>query len=307
MAITHNKVSAQPDSTDPDLVQASDWNADHVIEEGSIGTDELADDANPNLVNAYTGRFFRWTDDWFYAGPMYCTFTGTSGTPVGHHTLTMQGTARLVGVTGSGRLGLVSLQAGETADGQCRVHTCAMGAFDAGGQANMQTITYEAVVAIENKSTALEEFRVEVGLVGNSPGYGAFFRYDRANNGGVHRWSVVAENLGTETVAVLDGTTNGGIATVDAGTIDDYSLPTYSFFRLKVVLDGTAGVATSAKYYVKRTSDDDYFLAATITTNLPTHSLAGSVEIMKTAGTTSRAMVVDYTELTYQFLADRTP
>lgn len=257
---------------------------------------EVVESANGNL---YSGLFYQFIDDWLYVGPMYVTFAGTSGTPVGHHTLTMTGSARLVGLTGTGRLGLVALQCGETADGQCRVHTCACGAFDAGGQANMDWISYEAVLAFEAKASVAEDYVAEVGLVGNAPGYGAFFRYNRAVGG--HKWMAVTENEGTETAVVLDGTTQGGVTTVDTTAIDNMSLPTYGFYRLKVVLQGTNGVATSASFYVNGT------LVATLTTNLPTHSLAGSVEILKTAGTTSRYIALDYTALTYQFLTARVP
>jgi hypothetical protein len=232
-----------------------------------------------------------------YVGPMYTTFTGTSGTPIGFHTLTMSGTARLVGITGSGRNGLASLQTGETTDGQCRVHTCAIGAFDDGGEGLLTSITYESVQAFEALATVGEDYVVEVGLVGNSPGYGALLRYNRGVGGA--KWMAVTENAGTETAVILDGTTQGGVATVNVTAIDALSLPSYGFFRTKVVLEGAASTATSAKFYVA--SAGAY--VATITTNLPTHSLAGSVEILKTAGTTSRYLALDYTRLIYEYAA----
>lgn len=250
--------------------------------------------------NLYSGRTFRWVDDWCFNGPLYATLYG-SGTPIGSppYTATLGGTGRLLGITGTGRLGVVAMHAGETADGQCRLHTCAMGAFDGGGSLNMDRITFEAVVAFDTKSTALEGYVAEIGLVGNAPGYGCFFRYDETVGG--HKWLAVTEEGGSETVVILDGTTNGGFATVDGGTIDNLSLPDYGFFRLKVVYTGTTGVGTSAAFYVNDV------LCTTITSTLPTHSLAGSVDMQKTAGTTTRYLALDYTDLKYEFRLDRVP
>jgi len=240
-------------------------------------------------------------DDFFYVGPLYVTFGGTSGTPVGFHTLTMQGSARMVGITGTGRQGVVSLQCGETTDGFCRLHTTASGAFDDGGQENLSSLMYECVIAVETLSTVSEEFVVEAGLVGNAPGYGAFFRYQRTA-GGV-KWIAVTEDAGVETAVVLDGTTQGGVVTADAGDIAAYSFPNFGFFKLKVQIDspdGTHGSAT-ARFWV----NDQ--LCATIDENMPSHSLAGSVNIAKLAGVTNRNLAVDFAHLRYDFRLPRTP
>lgn len=236
-------------------------------------------------------------DDFFYVGPMYTTFAGTSGTPVGWHTLTEQGTARLIGITGTGRQGMVSLQAGETEDGFCRLHTIAAGAFDDGGQANLSLISYECVIGVEDLSSGSEEYIVEAGLVGNAPGYGCFFRYQRTV-GGV-KWLAVTEDSGTEDVLALDGT-NG---TTDGGNIIAYTLPNSGFVRLKVVMESSDGTAANAnaKFYVNGT------LCATKTAQMPTHSLAGSINIVKTVGTTNRSLAVDYARLRYVFRSARTP
>lgn len=247
------------------------------------------DDGTPGVIDL--------VDDMFYVGPQYVTFGGTSGSAVGFHTLTMQGTARLVGLTGTGRQGLVSLQCGETIDGFCRMHTIAAGAFDDGGQANLSELSYECVVAIETLSTVGEEFTVEAGLVGNAPGYGAFFRYQRTVS--ATKWLAVTENGGTESVKALDGTGGAG----DGGTIAAYSFPDSGFFRLKVVISSTDGTHnnSTASFYVNGT------LVWTSTSNMPQHSLAGSVNIVKSAGTTSRAVALDYARLRYDFRLARTP
>lgn len=308
MAIKHSKVSAKADGADTSLVRPSDWNASHVIDAGSIVTADLADGAvtaaklasGAAITNLFAGRRFTFTDDWMYVGPLYAHVTGYIGQALGHHTFTSQLThtgASVIGITGTGRLGLVGMSTGSTAAGQCRLHTCAMGAFDAGGTANMSSISYEAVLAFEAQATVGEDFIAEIGLVGNAPGYGCFFRYQRSVGG--NKWLAVTENLGTETVQVLDG--SGG--SVDAGTIQALSLPSFGMFRLKVVMDSPDGTAASAtaRFYVNGV------LVWTTTSNLPTHSLAGSVEIVKAAGTTPRYLALDYTCLEYQFRLDRVP
>lgn len=297
---------AVPATADPAKhVTAANWNAVcQAIED--IKTYVLSLSTESSTTNLWnnddgTAGSIDLVDDMFYVGPMYTTFTGTSGTPVGWHTLTMQGTARLLGLTGTGRQGLVSLQCGETEDGYCRLHTIAAGAFDDGGQANLSSLSYECVLAVETLSTGTEEFMVEAGLVGNAPGYGAHFRYQRTVGGA--KWIAVTEDNATETAVVLDGTTQGGVATVDAGNITAYSLPNSGFFRLKVVIESSDGTHTNAeaKFYVNGT------LVATLDTNMPSHSLAGSINIIKSAGTTNRSLAVDYARLRYVYRSARTP
>jgi hypothetical protein len=258
--------------------------------------------------NGWAARVFTFTDDWTYSGTLYASLNH-SGTGLGHHTLTMSSGASAAGITGSGRLGLFGLLTGADTAGTCRVHTCAMGAFDSGGVGNLDRISHEAVLAVSALATAGDDYTFEVGLVGNAPGYGAFLRYKRSV-GGV-KWMAVTENAGTETVVVLDGTTQSGVTTVDAGNITALSLPSSGMFRVKTVVTGNgAGAIANAKFYLASTgtdADDEGTLCATLETNLPTHSLAGSVEIAKTAGTNSVYAALDFTELIYEFNTARVP
>lgn len=258
--------------------------------------------------NGWASRTFRFTDDWMYSGTLYASLNH-SGTALGHHTLTMSTGASAAGITGSGRLGLFGLLTGADTAGTTRVHTCAMGAFDSGGVGNLNSISYEAVVAYSALATVSDDYTSEVGLVGNAPGYGAYFRYQRSVGGA--KWLAVSENSGTETVVVLDGSTQSGVTTVDPGSITALSLPSSGMFRLKVVVTGDgAGAAASAKFYVATSTtdaDDEGTLCATLETNMPTHSLAGSVEIAKTAGTNSVYLALDFTELIYDFNTARVP
>lgn len=246
--------------------------------------------------NAYAGREFHFRDEWMLGVVMYYSLAGGQAVVIGNYSTEWTSNARIVPITGSGRLGLVSLQTGEAADGQCRVKTCAMGAFDS---TKYSQISYEAVVAFDAVADVTNDYRAEIGLVGNAwgipgvRGFGHFFRYERATGGA--KWIAVNRNLDVETAVVLDGTTQGGIATVDGGTIHALTLPDGDFFRLKVIAyaDADTGAGSYAEYYVNDV------LCATITTNMVTHSLAGSVEILKTAGTTSRYLALDYTDLGY--------
>lgn len=311
MAIKHAKTSTKPDSADTSLVRPSDWNAGHIIEAGSIGTAELADGAVTvaklastalDGINAYTARRFNFRDDWMYGGTggtFYQSLAGGNPIALGHHTTDWTTGASILGLTGTGRLGVVALNTGALADARCRVRTCAMGAFDSTKYARL---SYEAVLAFEAQASVAEDFTAEIGLVGNKwlltdslgdvAGFGHFFRYKRSVGG--HKWMAVNRDLDVETAVILDGTTQGGIATVDAGTIQALALPSFGFFRLKVIAYAdAAGAGDYAEFYVNDV------LCATIDTNMVTHSLAGSVDIRKTAGTTPRYLALDYTDLGY--------
>lgn len=250
-------------------------------------------------VNEYIARTFNFRDDWLYATSTYQSLAGGNPVHFGHHTTDWTTGASIGGITGSQRLGLVALSTGIETAARCRVRTNAMGAFDSTKYSQM---SYEAVVAFDALSTAAQEYYAEVGLVGNKwlltdslgdlSGFGHFFRYKRSV-GGV-KWIAVNRDLDVETAVILDGTTQGGIATVNAGDIAALSLPSFGFFRLKVIAYAdSSGVGSYAEYYVNGV------LCATISTNMVTHSLAGSVEIRKTAGTTARYIALDYTDLGY--------
>lgn len=254
--------------------------------------------------NGYAARRFVFRDDWMYGNSVYYELSDGQPAVFGDYTTEWSsGTPRMVPMHGSQRLGLMCLYTGEASDGQMRVRTAAMGAFDS---RKYSAIWFEAVVAFEAVSSASQEYRAEIGLVGNAwaipnvRGFGHFFRYERATGG--HKWIAVNRNDDEETAVILDGSTQNGIETVDGGTIDGYSLPSYGFFRLKVVAHADSeGVGSYARFYVNDV------LCAQIDTNMVTHSLAGSVEILKTAGTTSRFLALDYTELGYELREAREP
>lgn len=250
--------------------------------------------------NAYDDTEFIFRDDWLYGATQY--FSLTPATNYGDYSTDWTNNARIVPISGTGRLGVVALQTGDLTECRCRIRTGAMGAFDS---TKYESISFEAVVAFEALATGGEDYWAEIGLVGNkgSPGttdslgdvagYMHAFRYNRSVGGA--KWIAVNRNNDVETAVILDGTLQGSVQTVDAGTITALSLPDSGFFRLKVIAysDPDTGAGAYAEYYV------DGVLCATITTNMVEHSLAGSVAIQKTAGTTSRYLALDYTELAY--------
>lgn len=249
--------------------------------------------------NSYDSTTFTFRDDWTYGATQY--FSLVAATNYGNYSTDWTNNARIVPLSGSGRLGVVGLQTGDLEECRCRVRTGALGAFDS---TKYSSISFEAVVAFDAQATAGQDYWAEIGLVGNkgSPGqtdnlgdvagYMHAFRYKRADGG--HKWIAVNRNNDVETAVILDGTTQGGITTVDAGTITALSLPDSGFFRLKVIAYADAnGAGDYCEFYV------DGVLCATISTNMVEHSLAGSVAIQKTVGTTSRYLALDYTELKY--------
>lgn len=302
MAIKHKKVSGKNDTADSSLIQPSNWNDEHNIEDATITPDMLNFDASPLNFNAYKAREFHFTEDYKQGDTLYYSLIGPSSAGYGaHHTIEWTNNSRIVPVTGSGRLGVVSLQTGELASAKCRLHTGAMGAFDS---AKFLWLSHETVLAFVTKATVGEDYWAETGLVGNKwaatddlgdvAGFGHFFRYKRDVGG--TKWIAVNRNQDVETAVILDGTTQGGIATVDGGDIDDQAFPNYGWFRLKVIAwaDPNTGAGLHADYYVNGV------LCASIPTNMVTHSLAGSTMIRKTAGTTNRDLYLDFTDLAYR-------
>ena len=70
MAVTHAKVSAVADGGDTDLVQPSDWNADHVIDSIDFSggpTITTGADAPEGAVTAPAGSLYLRANGWLYA------------------------------------------------------------------------------------------------------------------------------------------------------------------------------------------------------------------------------------------------
>jgi hypothetical protein len=257
--------------------------------DGSAATTELL---------KYDRRVVQWEDDWMLSDQLAQT-AGWSGMPIGAapHSLIMGGAgSTLLPQTGTQRMGIVALGAA-TATGSARLDTVATLAMDS---ATFNEISHEAVVAIPTLSTAGEAFWVQVGLIGNAPGYGCYFRYDRENTwggnaGNVDKWEAVTQEAGVETSKLLDGT--GG--TVDS-PVAASTWPTTNIYRLKVTYTGAAGVGTLATFQINGVT------VATINTNLPSHSLASRMQIVRTATAGAvRYLYLDYSKLAVILTAAR--
>lgn len=261
--------------------------------------------------NLYRGSEFHFVNDWVAPNTTYQSLVPTA--TVGDWSSDWYGASALVPQYGTGRLGVVALTPGTGPASYCRMKTIAGGALDC---ATFQRIEAEAVVGVNQLSNATNEFWVEVGLVGNGwvatvdpatgykSGFAHCFRYKRTEGG--TKWSAVNREQDTETVVTLDGATHGGVPTVDAGTIAPVNFggaagAGSNMFRLLVKLyadaSGGPGAGSRAEYWVNDV------LCATVTTNMVTHSLAHSLNILTTAGTAAtQALYVDYTRLSYYTL-----
>lgn len=253
--------------------------------------------------NGYASRIQKITNDWFLAETLYNPTLKPGNVPViGEYSVVMEGAlSTLGGMTGSGRDGVVLQNTGDTADGRCRLQTVAAGAFDG---TTIESLAFEWVGAVSALSTSSDPYRVEIGHTGNAylssprPGWACHFRYQHTVGG--HKWMAVNRDNDVETLVVLDGSTQGGIATEDPGSLDALSLPDYGFFRLKVIAVANAdGTGAYANYYVASAATDyESVLCAQIASHMPTHSLAGSVDMQKLGGTTGRYLATDFTEWT---------
>lgn len=130
----------------------------------------------------------------------------------------------------------------------------------------------ETIARLPILSDGTETFTLLLGLNDTASGAmvdGVAFRYTHAVNGG--RWECVARNNATETV-------------VDSGV----SVAATTNYKLRIEINAAG---TSAQFFINGAS------VGTITTNIPTASgrqTTPSFGIIKSAGTTSRDLLLDY-------------
>jgi hypothetical protein len=134
-------------------------------------------------------------------------------------------------------------------------------------------LSFRLAVASDGTETYTDRFGLGDSTTGVDPVDGAFFRYTHSVNGG--RWQCVTRQNDTETATDSGVSTGIGIATMT---------------KARIVWDGT-----DVKFYLGGT------LVATNTTNIPsgTARSCGIIpgQIVKSAGTTSREMTLDYVEV----------
>jgi hypothetical protein len=178
-------------------------------------------------------------------------------------------TVALPATATAGVYGETLLQTGTTTTGRCGIR---LGSLAMSGLASGDTFSQEWRVNVDTLSTAGEEFIQLFGLVNvvgaTLPGQGFWFEYDRLNSA---NWRLHA----------ADGATT-------ATTTSSTAVAT-GYKRYRIDCDGT-----TVTFYV-----DDVSIG-TVTTNLPSAlGFNPAAKIVKSAGTTSRQMRIDYMKLRY--------
>ncbi len=267
-----------------------------------------------SFPNEFGATVFEWNDDWLM-GAQLAQGNGWNGIPIGTppYTLTLNGlNTALTPATGTERIGVITLDTGTTNTGEATLTTvasCVLAPTAPGGVGGPQQ--WEGVLKWPLLSTALEEFSTSFGLQGNAPGYGCLFLYDRGNVGifglpGINPgnldvlqvWVVQA---GVATAVRLDGTTQGGITTVNVPVVADALGNSTGYYHVEINAS-----STQADFYVT-TDSMPRTLVCSISTNLPTHSLSSRIQMIKSAGVTARSVAVDYTRWRITPTTARTP
>jgi hypothetical protein len=205
---------------------------------------------------------------------------GSVGTNFGGVISTATGAGASCITTGSitnrtNQQGVVRAQTGTTLTGQAGYIYGGVNLFRGTG-----TVSIETYVTIETLSTSSERFFTIFGHIGvanyNNPANGIFFAYDE---GGVIGFGANAGSPNFKCVAINTLTR----------TFFTSSVPVVAgqWYKLRIDLNAAG---TQAAFYI------DGNLITTLTTNIPATSTAMGVHsvIVKTVGTTARAMQTDY-------------
>lgn len=215
----------------------------------------------PRLSRAYR---FGWKEDFIKATDTDQVVYSASGTGAANSAVAPWDTATV---------GVVKHDVGTTASGRAGwLMTATALRLDMAGR----TIMEFRIKTGADLSDGTDTYTIRVGLLDSDaaePTDGVFLRYIHSANSG--KWAFVTRANGTETV------TDTGI-TVAVNTV----------YRVCIVVQ--AGAASASCYI------NDVKVAEAITTNIPTGAarlvgVGGS--IIKSAGTTSRTMEIDYAEL----------
>lgn len=194
-------------------------------------------------------------------------FTSVTGLEFGgtFAAFTATGTTTTFNVT-AGQAGVVALATGAVANGFAGLLLGTNSSNFAFIQNGNFTGIYKCYVQVPTLSDALQEFDAFFGFMSifttAAPGQGAYFQYDtnQSNN-----WLCVTANSSIRT-------------TVDSGVA-----VSTSFVKLEVRFNNT-----EARFYI-----NDTFIT-TISTNLPTGAFSFGLSILKSVGTTSRSIRIDW-------------
>jgi hypothetical protein len=162
------------------------------------------------------------------------------------------------------------------------------------------TNTYASVIGFNND-----------GISTINPTNGCWFLYDHGNvaTGGVNPsnldlWEVVCATASTRTRLLLNGTSqdgagNAGAITTVNSPVAAETLPNTNVYHLKIVVSG----GNSAVFSINGST------VATITTNIPsgTNRTGTGFNVLKSLGTTSRAVDTDFTRVAVDLTSARSP
>lgn len=247
-------------------------------------------------VNDYRSKHFEWTNE-FVTSNSGNDFTGAvSGTGASNST-----------IAGLGRPGVLDQMTGTTNTGLARMNTNSAHPFTQSAQ-----VLYEWTGGVPVLSTSGDEYTLMVGLISDvgvvNQNNGCYFMYDRGNvatggpnSGNADKWSCWCADNGTRTKFLMasSGNSDESFALGD-GAIAAATLPNTNIYTLKIVVTGT----TRAEFYRNGTK------VCNINTNLPSSDIRGtiaSVQIIKSAGTTSMHAYSDRMRYAIDLTAARSP
>lgn len=209
-------------------------------------------------------------------------FTECEGITSGTHgfivTVANTGAQVVAGTADQSHLGVVQLDAGTTASGLAVLATNATSARLGGGQA-----LFEADVRIPIIATSGEDFSLLIGLIdvitGAAGTDGVYFRMSSASTAAA---LVVTRSNSTETA-----------------TVTGWTPVLNTYYRFKFIVNAAA---SRVDFYVNDA------LIGSSTTNIPSaagRELGVGISLLKTAGTTSRVVDVDYIKYLKDFDTQR--
>lgn len=254
-------------------------------------------------LNDYRGGSLSWSNDFINSSPTEWDVSATAGTGAfAGNVLTVN--------TNITRPGLLWLQTSTTTTGRATRRT--QYGYNNGGL--ITSAAYTSVWSVGHQSNSTERYAALTGFAASdssiNPTDGCYFLYDEGNvatdgcnSGNAHKLQAFAVSGSTRTRVLLDGTSQDGACGAGAITTCDTTVAAVSgnstgWRTLKVVMNGT----DSCEFYV----NDQ--LCTTLTTNIPTATTAtgAMTSIVKSAGTTDRALYLDTHSLELRLTEPRT-
>lgn len=275
---------------------------------GNAATDTITFLNGPTGVNGYDGTSFEWNEEWLSGA---IAPTASANWPLGGNWLaSANGTGLFTaGVGTTTRPGIIEFGTSTSATGRSSIGTNpALIDFNSGSW------TFEAVVGFPTLSVVAQEYAALIGFLDDVTSVnqvdGCYFLYDRAGtatdpgtgaDGTGDTWKCWCASNSTRTGYLMNGVavSDESFTTVSQ-SVAALTLPSTNIYRLKIVMTGT----TRAEFYVNGTK------SCNISTNIPSGSarLTGAAHtLIKSNGTTSRTMDLDFTRLAVTLNAARSP